>query len=163
MPPKSPVPLRFRDDRTFLSDFADDILVVCPRCAQCASITPAPDPQRVTAGQSHRLVCASCGLTREIQQGGLPAHANINQIFGYPLYLSIRCAGNLLWAYNYRHLAWLKRYVQATLRETRRDPKWGWSNASAASRLPGWIKSAKNRRAVLRSIEKIEKRAGGRS
>ncbi len=38
-----------------------------------------------------------------------------------------------------------KKFVRAALRERRRDPDHGWTNASLASRLPAWIKEAKNR------------------
>ncbi|WP_336212225.1 hypothetical protein [Nonomuraea sp. LPB2021202275-12-8] len=50
----------------------------------------------------------------------------------------------MLWAYNAEHLDFLERYVRAFIRE--REPN---RNGSLASRLPAWLKDAKNRDAVL--------------
>lgn len=57
----------------------------------------------------------------------------------------------MLWAYNSDHLAFLRGYVEADLRE--REPN---ANASLASRLPKWLKSAKNRESVLRAVKRLE-------
>src|SRR5215212_7033778 len=65
--------------------------------------------------------------------------------FGLPLWLQTPCAGQVLWAWNEWHLDWMERYVAADLRE--RTPN---INMSLASRLPRWIKSAKNRDEVLK-------------
>ena len=77
--------------------------------------------------------------------------------FGLPLWLQTACAGETLFAFNPRHLAFLHSYVSAELRER------GPSTASAASRLPGWLKRA-DRTGVLRAIGRLEQRllSGGR-
>lgn len=72
--------------------------------------------------------------------------------FGMPLLLQAEFKGELFWAYNDKHLAELKRFIGATLRE--RNHLAG--NRSMASRLPFWIKSAKNRDKLLVLIEKLE-------
>jgi len=59
--------------------------------------------------------------------------------------------GKSVWAYNPAHLAELKVYVAAQLRERRQA-----GNASYFSRLPAWLKSARNRGKVMRAIAKIE-------
>lgn len=63
---------------------------------------------------------------------------------GLELWLQTPCRGRVLWAYDAEHLDFLERYVQASLRE--REPN---RNGSLASRLPAWMKNAKNREAVL--------------
>ncbi|MFI6507876.1 hypothetical protein ACIBCT_09745 [Streptosporangium sp. NPDC050855] len=50
----------------------------------------------------------------------------------------------MLWAYDAEHLDFLERYVRAFIRE--REPN---RNGSLASRLPAWLKDAKNRDLVL--------------
>jgi len=49
----------------------------------------------------------------------------------------------------------MQAFVQAKLRERRRDPKLGWFNKSFVGRLPAWIKSAKNRDVILRRLERL--------
>lgn len=53
------------------------------------------------------------------------------------------------------HLDFLERYVAAGLRE--QEP----GNASLASRLPAWIKSRKNRAAVLRGLHRLRATLAG--
>ncbi|OLB91051.1 MAG: hypothetical protein AUI15_23470 [Actinobacteria bacterium 13_2_20CM_2_66_6] len=77
--------------------------------------------------------------------------ALVDNCFGPPLWLQTPCAGHTLWAFNARHLAYLKQFLQAELRERR-----GTANASVISRLPTWIKEAKHRDAALRAVERLE-------
>lgn len=72
---------------------------------------------------------------------------------GLDLWLQTPCRGHVLWAYDAEHLDFLERYVRAALRE--REPN---RNAGLASRLPGWLKSAKNRHAVLAACATLRKR-----
>lgn len=73
--------------------------------------------------------------------------------FGLPLRLIGATRGGELWAYNARHLAAIKEYAAATLRERSR-----YNTRSLFARLPSWIKIARNRDAVLRAIERLEQR-----
>ncbi len=73
--------------------------------------------------------------------------------FGFGLRLQTRCAGEVLWAYNAEHLAFLRDYVAASIRE--RAPN---ANGTLASRLPAWIKKAGNRDAVRRAVARLERR-----
>ena len=63
------------------------------------------------------------------------------------------CAGHTLWAFNARHLGYLKGFIQADLRERR-----GTHNRSVVSRLPGWLKQAKHRDEALRGVARLERR-----
>jgi hypothetical protein len=76
--------------------------------------------------------------------------------FGLTLRLQTPCVGQVLWAYNTRHLRFLADYVSATVRA--RTPN---RNASLVSRLPAWLKKAKNRTAVLKAIKRLEAIAAG--
>ncbi|MBB3734015.1 hypothetical protein [Nonomuraea dietziae] len=63
---------------------------------------------------------------------------------GLELWLQTPCRNHVLWAYDAEHLDFLERYVRAFIRE--REPN---RNGSLASRLPAWLKDAKNRDLVL--------------
>jgi hypothetical protein len=72
---------------------------------------------------------------------------------GLPLWLRADIGENTLWAYNYEHLAQIKGYVGAKLRT-----RSGRNITSMLEKLPGWIKSAKNRVDLMRLIEELERK-----
>jgi hypothetical protein len=78
--------------------------------------------------------------------------ALVDNCFGLPLWLQTPCAGHTLRAFDARHLAYLKAFLQAELRERR-----GTANASVISRLPTWIKDAKHRDAALHAVQRLER------
>lgn len=80
--------------------------------------------------------------------------AAVDPYFRQPLWLTISCCGQLLWAYNPEHLALLKQLVGARLRERNGLPP---ANKSLGSRLPRWMTAAGNRQKVLKAIGELEK------
>jgi len=58
---------------------------------------------------------------------------------------------NLLWAYNFGHLDYLKNYVGAKLREAASGGKY-----ALAWKLPNFIRLAKNRARVLKALSRLE-------
>lgn len=126
---------RFRDVGESINEFADNILVECPGCKRCTKMTWAPNKS------TPKFVCQKCGLV-----GGL-------EFSDISLWLMTSCCGNILWAYNKEHLDFLERYVSAYIRE-----QVPIINQSLASRLPTWIKSAKNRDSVLKCINKLRRK-----
>jgi hypothetical protein len=59
-----------------------------------------------------------------------------------------------LWAYNLEHLDFIRRLVQAPLRE--RAPWHGTGQKETLmTYLPTWIKRAKNRDEILRAVNRI--------
>ena len=150
---------RAKEPRAPLAAFLDEVLVVCPRCAGPA-VSKRLDPAARDTAAPRRLVCRRCG---HLQESRPPAVAGLARIghddyFRLPLWLATPCAGELLWALNARHLAALEAYALAALRERRRDPEHGWSNQSVASRLPKWIKAAKNRAEVEKALARLRAR-----
>ena len=114
--------------------------------------------RRATAVPQHRsvlLTCDGCGATThagyELSPLTVP-DALVDNCFGLPLWLRTPCAGRVLWAFNGRHLAYLRAYLRADLRERRNAP-----GASAVSRLPGWLKQARHRGEALRAVERLER------
>lgn len=150
---------RHRDDRS-LHDFLGEALVVCPKCDHAAR-TRANDPASTDGRTSRRLTCDHCGLTRSLVDGSTrrPRRpiAVVDSFFGLPLWLQAPCCGEVLWAYNTEHLAFLEAFVGARLRERRRSSKYGWSNRALVSRLPAWLKSRKDRADVLACIDRLRK------
>ncbi len=138
----------------------DPTLIECPSCGKMAKVLPAC-PIEESARQV-RLVCAHCGLRKQADGNARSMDGNnpTDTYFGVSLWMRVSCCGRVLFAFNKRHLDFLKNYVGAHLRKRRQDPERGWSNASMASRLPAWMKSAKNRRAVLKALEKLAKKGG---
>jgi hypothetical protein len=106
-----------------------------------------------------KLVCFSCTYRREWIGGQVSIGGNFDWYFRLPLWLQIECCGGeTLWAYDKKHLNFIENYVAARLRE--RKPN---VNKSLASRLPQWIKSAKNREEILRAIGKLKEKLNGKS
>jgi hypothetical protein len=145
---------RFRDHGETVYDFRDEFLVTCPRCSMCAYVFPLPDQEQLVPATA-KIVCHTCGLNN-VQ----PVHASVihntahDWYFHLPLWLQTPCCGHILWARNRAQLAFLEQYVGAHLREEVPD-----SNQSLVSRLPRWLKSAKNRADVLRGIERLKQKA----
>jgi hypothetical protein len=101
------------------------------------------------------LSCDGCGTTSHASYEMYPVtvpEALVDDCFGLPLWLQVPCAGHVFWAFNARHLAYLKEFLQADLRERR-----GTANASVVSRLPGWLKQAKHRGEALRAVGRLER------
>jgi len=149
---------------THLSDFVGDILVICSRCSNRAHLLRITDAQDRHDG--HRLICPDCGLVREWRLGkaakeGIPSPSGGPILVGFDvaLWLQTRCCGETLWAYNLPHVEFLDSYVAATLRGHRRDPKFGWSNQSIQSRLPGWMLDGHHREDVLAGLSRLRSAA----
>ncbi len=142
---------RFQSDKT-IYHFAHEFLVKCPRCLQCAYVKD----QGRDVSPHIILRCPSCSYSRQRQhQGGeVVIGAAVDWYFHLPLWLQTPCCGKNLWAYNYEHLTFIENFVGAKHRENL-NGKYGWSNGSLTNRLPLWIKQAKNRDGVLRSIKKM--------
>lgn len=153
---------RFLDTGTKIYEFYDEFLVVCPKCGKLAKVVIdeaefAKLPQKRTQKfrnnffAPRRLVCLNC-LHRDFWKGSqIAIGESVDWYFRLPLWLEISCCGETLWAYNRKHLEMLENYVSAKLRE--RTVK---GRSSFLSKLPKWIKSAKNRDEILKAIGKLK-------
>jgi hypothetical protein len=146
-------------------DFMDQFLVHCPRCNLKALVEDRGEefePRLI-------LVCSSCALKKSkrfqasvVYTGGvvIDGHddamlmgAPVDPHFWLPLWLQTDCRGNALWFYNLEHMEFVEDYVAAKLRERKPHPH--YRNRTMSSRLPTWIKLARNRDAVLKCIGQL--------
>ena len=155
--------------RLTVHELGGEFLVVCPRCGRRAAVRD----RGADAGASRiALACPACGHSavwrqrhagvvatsadaRRFIPGVVGVGAPVDWYFHLPLWLQAPCCGATLWAYDGRHLDLLERFVEARLRERRRDPEHGWRNGGLASRLPAWMQRAANRDAVLACIRRL--------
>jgi hypothetical protein len=160
---------RFVDEGQTWNDFAEVMYVRCPRCGRCAEVRRiANDEQEIEAytakyGGSknflrifspRKLSCGFCGYNRVRNERSLSRRGPYDWYFGVPLWLQTRCCGDVLWVLNEEHLDFLEGYVGAKQR-VKAGEEAILRNSTMASRLPRWMKSAKNREEVLRGIGKL--------
>lgn len=153
---------RFQADQTILDAFADEVLVVCPRCGGRAIVrlhalaeTRRAGPFR--ADMEGRFACVHCGRSERKTAFVRFIHGPADSVFEYPVWLSTPCCGHTLWAYNARHLDALEAFVGARLRERHPDPQGRWRNKAWVSRIPRWITASTNREEVLRCIVRLRR------
>jgi Zn ribbon nucleic-acid-binding protein len=139
---------RFNDAHKMLFDFGDTVLVKCPKCSKAIDYKIDLN----NSANVMRMVCVHCGYIRDAYTIDIKKEFYKLLEPKYELFLSAECCSNIFWAKNKEHLLFLESYIRATLRE--RSP---YLNRSLASRLPAWMTSAKNRKEVLKCIEKLKK------
>ncbi len=144
---------RFQDQGSTIYNFLDEFLVQCPQCSACAIvITLDKNSDKIQLFSKRRLVCQKCGHTSEWEGKSVALAGNIDPYFQLPLWLQIPCCGEILWAYNHKHLNYLENIVEAKLRENKPGPG---PKKTMMTQLPAWIMNAKNRDEVLKSIVKL--------
>ena len=142
---------RFNDDGHHLTEFAGCVDVRCPRCSARAAVI------RSEGGTSGRVVCSSCPYAISVEKkvfSGREGARPVDPFCGLELWLSVPFKNQVVWAYNLEHLRFMKEFIGADLRG--RVPN---RNSSLASRLPTWMKAAKNRSALLAVLADLEARA----
>jgi hypothetical protein len=148
---------RFRDPTTWLYDLAaDDVDVVCPRCAGRAIVAAQRLEGRGTLDWPRRLTCPSCAYAAlwAAQTRGSVWGGPVDPFFRRPLWLRTRWRAHIVWAFNRRHLEILEGFVGADLRE--RGP--GGRSSTMISQLPAWMKSAKNRKGLLVALGRLRRK-----
>ena len=118
----------------------------CERCGQWVSQSfDAPRPP------ASAMVRCACGHAFEHEVTREPIGPGpVDPTFGLPLWCAAPFRGEVLWAYNVDHLRFLRRCVEADLRQ--RVPN---RNGSLVSRLPSWMKEAGNRGALLALVDEL--------
>lgn len=128
----------------------------CPNCGMRNEI------QQVVPEKKERIAvqCRACGES-EVYEPRYSKHyesysgsSPVDPHYGLPLWIQGRFRNDVIWAYNYEHLAELKHYVGAKLR-TRVRPRWFFT---MVEKLPRWMTAKQNREGVLRVIRRLERR-----
>jgi hypothetical protein len=164
------MPIRLKDSYgKYIYAFTDEILVDCPKCGKQAIVIGRNFKFSGSGTQEVKIVCKSCGHNKYLEKVPnsilfSPGEKNmagkyiligapVDPFFHEPLWLRTSCCNHTLWAYNYRHLAFLQSHVEAELRERHNLPM---ANSSLGSRLPKWMTSKENRSAVLKCISNLQ-------
>ncbi len=151
----------FKDNGEYIYNFGDEFLVECSKCQSLARVVISGElDKNLPIYSPKKLICPNCGLNKTLSSKEMRVSVNgsFDMHFGLPLWLQIPCCGDTLWAYNEKHLEFIENYVAAKLRV--RKPN---VNQSFVSRLPQWIKSAKNRDEILKAIAKLRGKLDGKS
>lgn len=146
--------------------------LICTACTHRTNLAEAPSGKRTLP-----VRCTNCGAqTRPKRHAYRPrcdgCGALIDRrepLFGcdepLPLWAETSTRHGVLWAMNPQHLTALRRYIAGNRekpyipeRGTRRTPNRDWR-----SRLPRWVKLARNRREILRALDRLEARFAERS
>lgn len=147
---------RFDDTGESIYDFADKVLVACPKCQAICSVSIDQEGAGAAAAalvrREARAICGECGFAKSLEVRTITIADGFDPYFGFPVWLQTNCCGELLWAYNLNHLALLENFVEAKHR-TGSPPN---NNRSMASRLPLWMKKASNRSEVLKCIQNLK-------
>ena len=129
-------------------------------CDNCGKLISKGIPHSKEEVDAFAIPCPSCGETRIYKPRNEAYHKayhddgqGVDPIFHLPLWLQESIKGHLFWAYNRMHLHDIKEYVGAKLRERQTT-----THTTMVERLPNFIKDAKNREAILRLIEKLERK-----
>lgn len=162
----------FTDFGQVIDDFVALMYVQCPRCQRCAQVRRMPDDKKELLADTsdsdvrrsyqsswspRKLSCLHCSYTAlwqgKIQHRGGP----YDWYFGLPLWLQTPCCGEVLWAFNEEHIRFLEQYVTARQR-VKFYVKSQMRNRTLASRLPAWMKSAKNRSEIIKELGRLRER-----
>ena len=108
--------------------------VDCPYCGKTMS------------GEVHKTAVAY-SHTAEINKDGKEPH------FGLELWFLAYFHGRMIWALNREHLSYLIMYLRASLREKPFDNP----RKTQGDHLPSFMKTAKNRKRIIKLLEKLQK------
>ncbi len=120
----------------------------CPNCGRRLSYRARQSPWPTA---EYRVLRCTCGASSRQPQSvyDYPRGDGIDPCSGLALWLAAPFRGRVLWAVNADHLTYLENYVAAGLREV------GPGNSRLGSRIPAWIKSAKNRPDLMRALARL--------
>lgn len=142
---------RFQDQNKTTQDFYQEVWVVCPACTK-KSIAKADYDKKQA-----RLYCESCGYNKQVptetsvlgvkENWEMAAHGYFNA----KLWLQHPFKNDLFYAFNGEHLNYLEQYIAAGLREHKDR-----THFTLLEKLPKFYHEAKNRKTLLKIIEKLK-------
>ena len=142
---------RFKDQNLRISDFYDEVVVICPACSKNAIA------KSNTSTHTARLWCLHCGHNKEVSKEttiiGIKTAVQTaaHTFFNAELWLQHPFKNETFWAYNQAHLEYLENYISANLREHKDR-----THFTLLEKLPKFYHEAKKREALLKIIEKLK-------
>lgn len=152
-------------------DFITTIQVTCPKCkAQALVLGGQPDKAITDYETEVRFSCTPCGFSlkyanipkftvytnskgQAVTSRLLIQNAPCDPFFGFDVWYQVEMKHGLLWAYNLEHLTVIENYIAGKQRTRNGLP---YKNNSMGSRLPQWMKVAKNRTYLLKMIATLK-------
>jgi len=147
----------FSEKVTDLTRFKPYGKAKCQQCLEFLDLSGIEGYKRIPTYVN--VTCSSCQTINKVKENWESYIFKYNEsgiidpAFGLPLWYQESVKGNIIWAYNLRHLTEIKNYVQATLRERSTDK----FKMTMVEKLPDFIKLAKNRKDVLKAIDSMLK------
>ncbi|MBT9392321.1 hypothetical protein KLP40_04025 [Hymenobacter sp. NST-14] len=132
-------------------------IVVKEYCKLCNFRIVVETPEVGYRKEAIKVRCPDCGCEESYKPtyiehvGYSYSFDGVDPFFQLPLWYQAPFKDELLWAYGSEHLLYLEEYIGAKLRE-RNQPRY----MTMVERLPQFIKSAKNRDALLKLLERIK-------
>ena len=126
--------------------------LTCKSCNQRLSKKIGNRRPPTNMPKSSTITCPNCRKVHTYELLWLPifsAKLPLDPHYGCDLWLQTSVKNGQIWVYNENHLEKLRLFIRADHRED-----CGY-NRSYFSRLPTWIKSAKNRDIVLKACDKL--------
>lgn len=151
-------------------DFIETIDVVCSKCHSKAIVLGGKPYQPIRDYELDvQFSCTNCGFSLKYEKtqpiselknsNGQTIKSNvvflnspIDPFFGFDVWYQVETKFGLLWAYNEEHLKVIENYIADKLRSRNGLP---YKNNSIGSRLPQWVKDAKNREYLLKQINTL--------
>lgn len=133
--------------------------VVIRNCDNCGKSIDKLQPNNKEKVKELLVKCIHCKTTRKYKPRNDEykiryKSAKIGDpVFNLPLWFKSQVKGNILWAYNRKHILEIHDYVSSTLRERQT-----LEYTTMVERLPSFITAAKNRAAVLKALDKMLKK-----
>src|SRR5215467_5152407 len=125
------------------------ILIECSKCHKCATLRRFTFPRdKGLVLRRGECICLHCGRQWSEKIGP-------DFMTKGPLWLRMPCHKNVLWILNRPHLDFIEEFIRAELREERMKEL---SSRRLSSALPRWMLAAKNRKDVMRCLEKLRER-----
>ena len=150
----------FTDNFQSRYSFSYEFVVICPKCSKRAKVIPVTSLKQENFFYAERkLICTNCGLNKHCMPSGtMSLSVDVDWFFQLPLFYAIGISDGTLYAYNDAHLESLEQFIAAKIRTRIYSEEYGWSNKSQISRLPKWVKEAKNRDKLLHAIAKLRQK-----
>lgn len=144
---------RFQDKNKILSDFYQEVWVVCSACGKKAVAKADYNAKQAL------LFCDNCGYhkraTTEMYFFGMKSHVMTaaHAYFKATLWLQHPFKSDVFWTYNGEHLNYLEEYIGAKLGEHKDG-----EHFTLLEKLPKFYHDAKNRKTLLAIIKRLRKK-----